>query len=46
MISALKAIVVTTLRDTGFSGSFPHFRRRRGEQLDLLTFQFSQWVAE
>ena len=43
MIAALKKIVVPTLRDMGFRGSFPHFRRHRDEQLDLLTFQFSQW---
>ena len=43
MIAALKERVVPTLRDMGFRGSFPHFRRQRGEQLDLLTFQFSQW---
>jgi hypothetical protein len=43
MIAALKEIVVPTLRDMGFRGSFPHFRRQRDEQLDLLTFQFSQW---
>ena len=43
MFAALKEIVVPTLRDMGFRGSFPHFRRERDEQLDLLTFQFSQW---
>jgi hypothetical protein len=31
------------LRDMGFRGSFPHFRRARGLQLDLLVFQFSRW---
>lgn len=43
MIVALKEIVVPTLRDMGFRGSFPHFRRLRDEKIDLLTFQFSQW---
>ena len=43
MVAALKEIVVPTLRDMGFRGSFPHFRRQRDEQMDLLTFQFSQW---
>ena len=43
MIAALKEMVVPTLRDLGFRGSFPHFRRQRDEQLDLLAFQFSQW---
>ena len=43
MISALKEVVVPTLRDMGFRGSFPHFCRHRSEQLDLLTFQFGSW---
>ena len=43
MIAALKEIVVPTLRDMGFRGSFPHFRRQRDEQIDILAFQFSQW---
>lgn len=43
MVSALREVVVPTLRDMGFRGSFPHFRRERGDQLDLLVFQFSQW---
>jgi hypothetical protein len=43
MVSALKEIVVPCLRDMGFRGSFPHFRRSRDGQLDLLMFQFSQF---
>ncbi|WP_083805244.1 DUF4304 domain-containing protein [Chthoniobacter flavus] len=43
MISAIKEIVVPTFRNMRFRGSFPHFRRERGEQFDLLTFQFSSW---
>jgi len=43
LIAALKEIVLPTLRNMGFRGSFPHFRRERDEQLDLLTFQFSRW---
>jgi len=43
MIAALKEVVVPALRSAGFVGSFPHFRRQRADQLDLVTFQFSQW---
>ena len=43
MVSALREVVVPTLRDMGFRGSFPHFRRTRAEQIDLLVFQFSRW---
>ena len=45
MIAALKEIVVPTLREMGFRGSFPHYRRQRNEHLDLLTFVFSQWAG-
>jgi hypothetical protein len=43
MLKALKEIVVTRLRENGFHGSFPHFRRRGKEKIDLLTFQFDKW---
>jgi hypothetical protein len=43
MIASLKRIVVPVLRELGFKGSFPHFRREVGQRIDLLTFQFSQW---
>lgn len=46
MIVALREIVVPVLRDAKFSGSFPHFRRIRETQIDLLTFQFSRWGGE
>ena len=42
MIAALRKVVVPVLRDMGFSGSFPHFRRIRDSQIDLLTFQFNR----
>jgi hypothetical protein len=38
----LKSSVVPRLREAGFSGSFPHFRRSRAEVIDLLTFQFDR----
>jgi hypothetical protein len=43
MVKALKEIVVTRLRQQGFQGSFPHFRRFGDEKIDLLTFQFDPW---
>lgn len=43
MVSALREVVLPTLRDMGFRGSFPNFRRARADQLDLLAFQFSRW---
>jgi hypothetical protein len=41
MIEELKRTVVPVLRDLGFRGSFPHFRRSGDKQIDLLTFQFA-----
>ena len=43
MIVALKNIVVPKLRQKGFTGSFPHFRRLRTGQIDLMSFQFDKW---
>jgi len=43
MIAALREIVFPVLRDMSFSGSFPHFRRIRDKQIDLLTFQFNRY---
>jgi hypothetical protein len=43
MIKALQAIVVPKLREQGFKGSFPHFRRPGEQKVDLLTFQFDNW---
>ena len=42
MEKELKAAVVPKLRATGFSGSFPHFRRATEIGIDLLTFQFDK----
>ncbi len=42
MDQALKAHVVPALRERGFTGSFPHFRRLRTDRIDLLTFQFER----
>lgn len=43
MAAALKKIVVQKLRDEGFKGSFPHFRRFNENNIDLITFQFNRW---
>ena len=42
MKKALKDVVVPHLRGYDFSGSFPHFRRRRPDRIDLFTFQFDR----
>lgn len=42
MNDALKSIVVPYLREKGFKGSFPHFRRASDTKIDLLTFQFDK----
>jgi hypothetical protein len=46
MIATLKIIVIPVLRNFGFRGSFPHFRRITDNRIDLLTFQFSRWGGE
>lgn len=38
---ALKEIVVHFLREKGFKGSMPHFRRQQSDRINLLTFQHS-----
>lgn len=43
MISALKSIVIPKLREKGFKGSFPHYRRINEEKIDLITFQFDRY---
>ncbi|MFJ7406290.1 MULTISPECIES: DUF4304 domain-containing protein [unclassified Lysinibacillus] len=43
MIKALKKLVVPYLREHGFKGSFPHFRRQNEEHMDVITFQFNRY---
>ena len=43
MIKSLSEIVIPVLREKGFKGSFPHFRRMRNDRINLLTFQFDKW---
>jgi len=42
MKTALKDVIVPRLRERTFVGSFPHFRRRISNRLDLLSFQFDR----
>jgi len=43
MVSSLKRLFVPVLRERGFRGSLPHFRRPMKERIDLLTVQFDKW---
>jgi len=43
MDNELKTAVVPALRERGFKGSYPHFRRISATRVDLLTFQFDKW---
>lgn len=42
MSQALKDVVVPLLRQRGFTGTFPHFRRLNSKNIDLFTFQFDR----
>jgi hypothetical protein len=42
MSKNLNEIVVPVLRQLNFKGSFPHFRRKTTERINLLTFQFDR----
>lgn len=43
MNAALKQVVIPILREQGFKGSLPHFRRVNKNNIDLITFQFNRW---
>jgi hypothetical protein len=43
MVLSLKQLFVPALRERGFKGSLPHFRRPLGNRIDLLTVQFDKW---
>src|SRR6476646_11010384 len=42
MVKNLSDIVIPVLRQKGFKGSFPHFRRLTTDRMNLLTFQFDR----
>ena len=39
--NALKEILIPFIREKGFKGSLPHFRRQQSDRINLLTFQHS-----
>lgn len=43
---ALKEITVPFLREKGFKGSLPHFRRQQADGINLLTIQHSLYDAK
>jgi len=43
MVSSLQKLFVPALRERGFKGSLPHFRRPTVDRIDLLTIQFDKW---
>jgi hypothetical protein len=43
MDDALKKVVIPFIREQGFKGSLPHFRRKNETNIDLITFQFNRW---
>lgn len=42
MINALKTIVIPSIKQRGFSGTFPHLRRKDGHSWYFLSFQFNR----
>jgi len=42
MNNNLNQIVIPVLRQLNFEGSFPHFRRKTSERINLLSFQFDK----
>ena len=42
MEAALRAVVVPLLRQLGFRGSLPHFRRVTTDSVDLISFQYDR----
>jgi len=43
---AIKDITIPFLRDKGFKGSLPHFRRQQSDGINLLTFQHSLYDSK
>lgn len=39
----IKKTIVPYLRQIGFKGTFPHFKRISKKQIDMIMFQFSSW---
>ena len=43
VIKEIQTSIVPKLRELGFTGSYPHFRRKNTEGYDLLSFQFNRY---
>ena len=43
MLSALKEHVFPKLKEAGFTGKYPHFRRKREDRVDLISFQSNKY---
>ena len=43
IIANLNKIVIPKLIDTGFTGVFPYFRRKQGNILSVVSFQFNKY---
>ena len=42
MVAAIQEVVVVRLREEGYTGSFPHFRRQHSNLIEVLMFQFDR----
>jgi hypothetical protein len=43
MMKALTTVFIPALRQRGFVGSFPHFRRKLEQRIDFLNVQFNKY---
>jgi len=43
MIRTLKSNVVPSIKKLGFSGNFPHFRKKKSDRFEFISFQFSRY---
>ena len=43
MNRAIKSIVIPEFKKQGFVGKYPHFKRIKADNIDLLTFQFNKY---
>ena len=46
MDQALKSAFVPCLRELGFRGTYPHFRREGPTHIEVVGVQFSQWGGQ
>ena len=42
MIKILKSNVVPNVRKLGFAGSYPHFRKKKSDRFEFISFQFNR----